>query len=376
MRVLVLNAGSRTLKASLVVDGVAGARAEAPATEADPGVAALLADLPLGEPLDAVAHRLVHGGERFTAPVVADDGVLGTLRGLVSLAPLHLPPALRVLDDAMARFPGVPHVCCFDTAFHVTLSEAETRYPVPDQWTIEWHIRRFGFHGLSVEWSAMRAAELLGRAADEVCLVVAHLGGGCSVTAVDGGRSVRTSMGYTPLEGLMMGTRSGSVDPGMLLTLLRDGRLGVEELGDHLEHRSGLLGVSGVSADVREVEAASDAGAPRAVLALAMFAARAASGIAAAATALPRIDAVVFTGGIGEHAGRLRGAIVDQLSVLGVGPVTAEETGADRILSHWDDGPRVLRIEAREDLVCARQATELLRPDAALGPGRGSVRAG
>ncbi len=360
MRVLVLNAGSRTLKASVVVDGVAVARSEAPATEADPGVATLLADLPLDEPIDAVAHRLVHGGERFTAPVVADEAVLGTLRDLAELAPLHLPPALRVLDDSGVRFGDVPHVCCFDTAFHATLLEVETRYPVPDRWSDEWRIRRFGFHGLSVEWSVIRAAELLGRAVDEVCLVVAHLGGGCSVTAVDDGKSVRTSMGYTPLEGLMMGTRSGSVDPGVLLALLRAGRLDVEELGDDLEHPSGLLGGSGVSGDAREVEAAADDGDPRAVLALAMFAARAASGIAAAATALPRVDAIVFTGGIGEHAGRLRASIVDQLAVLGVGPVSSEESGEDRVLSHWDDGPRVLRIEAREDLVCARQTTELL----------------
>ena len=163
MRVLVLNAGSRTLKASLVVDGEAIARAQVPATDADPGLAALLGQLPLDQPVDAIAHRLVHGGDRFTAPVVVDGAVLDTLRGLADLAPLHLPPALRVLGEGMARFPDVPHVCCFDTAFHVTLPEAETRYPVPDRWASEWRIRRFGFHGLSVEWAVMRAGELLGR---------------------------------------------------------------------------------------------------------------------------------------------------------------------------------------------------------------------
>ena len=381
MRTLVLNAGSRTLKASLVQDGTAIARAEVDGTGDGLGpLVAMLAgegplssvgplgdDGPLGGEgsLTAVAHRIVHGGDRFTAPVVVDAGVLATLRDLVALAPLHMPPALAVLDAALQRFPDVPQVCCFDTAFHATLPESEVRYPVPEAWRTDWGIRRFGFHGLSVEWSVRRAAELLGRPVGELRMVVAHLGGGCSVTAVSGGRSVRTSMGYTPLEGLMMLTRPGSIDPGIVLRLLGDGRLTVAQLSDALEHQSGLLGVSGVSADVRQVTAAANAGDARAILALEMFASRAAAGIAAAATALTGLDALVFTGGIGEHAGALRAAIVARLGVLGVAPIEDDESGADRVLGPTDRTaveltPAVLRVTAREDLVMAEAAASLV----------------
>ena len=188
----------------------------------------------------------------FTAPVVADADVLEALHGLVALAPLHMPPALAVLDAARARFPDAPHVCCFDTAFHATLPEAEVALPGARGWSTDWGIRRYGFHGLSVEWSVRPGGGAARAGRWRSCgLVVAHLGGGCSVTAVDGGRSVRTSMGYTPLEGLMMTTRSGSIDPGMLLGLLRDGRLdGRRAVRLRSSIGSGLLGVSGVSADL------------------------------------------------------------------------------------------------------------------------------
>ncbi|MCY7417332.1 MAG: acetate/propionate family kinase [Chloroflexi bacterium] len=372
MRILVLNAGSRTLKASVVVGGVTEARAEVETRDVEFDLGAVLERLGVDLRPDAVTHRIVHGGERFITPVIADAAVVEALRGLVELAPLHMPPALGVLEAATQRFPRVPQVCCFDTAYHATLPETETRYPVPDRWSTEWGIRRYGFHGLSVEWAVGRAAALLGRPLEDLCLVIAHLGGGCSVTAVDGGRSVRTSMGYTPLEGLMMGTRSGSVDPGMLIGLLRTRRLDVDGLSHDLEHRSGILGVSAISADVREVQAAADAGDVRAELALAMFAARTASGIAAAATALPRLDAIVCTGGIGEHAGQLRAATIAQLGVLGVAPIESDETGHDRVLASAARGTRalpgagsglpVLRVEAREDLICAAHAEALISP--------------
>ncbi len=230
MRILFLNAGSQTVKASLIEDGLAIARAAADTADPVGGLDVLVERFPSGRQPDAVAHRLVHGGERFVAPVIVDEAVVHDLRGLVPLAPLHMPPALRILDAARARFPELPQVCCFDTAFHATLPDVETRYPVPAAWWTEWGIRRYGFHGLSVDWSVGRAAELLGKPAEDLGIVVAHLGGGCSVTAVLGGRSVRTSMGYTPLEGLMMATRSGSIDPGIAAALLRDGRLTLDEL--------------------------------------------------------------------------------------------------------------------------------------------------
>ncbi|MFN8520307.1 MAG: acetate/propionate family kinase [Chloroflexota bacterium] len=360
MRVLVLNAGSRTTKASLMGDGRTLGRADGPALDHAAALEGLLAGLGDEPRPDAVAHRFVHGGTRFVAPVVVDDAVAEALDDLVALAPLHQPPALRALAAARARFPGVPQVACFDTAFHATLPEAEWRYPVPWAWASDWGVRRFGFHGLSVAWSVRRAGELLGRSPDELGIVVAHLGGGCSVTAVDGGRSVRTSMGYTPLEGLMMTTRSGSIDPGLLLRLLADGRLSAEELSDALEHRSGLLGVSGVSADLRDVQAAADGGDQRAALAIGMFVARASAAVGAAATALPRLDALVFTGGIGEHAGAVRAAIVGRLAVLGVEPVPPEAPEGDRVLGVPGRGPRVLRVEAREDLVMALEAERLI----------------
>ncbi len=360
MHVLFLNAGSQTVKASLIEGDRTIGRATAESSDPTGGLGALLGRLPEGVPPDVVAHRLVHGGQRFVAPVVVDAGVVSDLEGLVALAPLHMPPALRVLRAALERFPDVPHVCCFDTAFHATLPEAEVRYPVPDTWWTDWGIRRYGFHGLSVEWSVGRAAELLGRPIGDLALVVAHLGGGCSVTAVEGGRSVRTSMGYTPLEGLMMATRSGSIDPGVVLGLLRDGRLDVDGLSHALEHRSGLLGVSGVSADLRAIEAAADGGDGAARLAIEMFVSRASAGIAAAAAALPRLDALVFTAGIGENAARVRSSIVARLAVLGIAPVAPVDRGTDAVLSVASSGPAVLRVEAREDLICARQAEALL----------------
>lgn len=368
MRVLVLNAGSRTTKASLIWDGRTLGRVDGPALEDAAGIGDLVG--PLGDVRpDAVAHRFVHGGTRFTAPIVVDEAAVDALDDLVALAPLHQPPALRVLEAARSRFPDVPHVVCFDTAFHATLPETEWRYPVPWDWASDWGVRRFGFHGLSVAWAARRAGELLDRASEDLAIVVAHLGGGCSVTAVDGGRSVRTSMGYTPLEGLMMTTRSGSVDPGLLLRLLADGRLSVGELSEALEHRSGLLGVSGVSADLRAVEAAADAGDRRAGMAIRMFVARASAAIGAASVALPRLDAIVFTGGIGEHAGAVRAAIVDRLAVLGVAPIPGAPGEADGVLGEPGRGVAVLRVEAREDIVMAVEATRMVRT--ARDPGQG-----
>jgi acetate kinase len=374
MRILVLNAGSRTTKASLVADGRTLARADGPALDDAAALEGLLSGLGDDPRPDAVAHRIVHGGTRFTQPVVVDDGVVEALDGLVALAPLHQPPALRALGAARLRFDAIPHVCCFDTAFHATLAEVEWRYPVPWDWASDWGVRRFGFHGLSVAWAVRRAGEVLGRASEELGLVVAHLGGGCSVTAVQGGRSVRTSMGYTPLEGLMMTTRSGSVDPGLLLRLLAEGRLSADEASDALEHRSGLLGVSGVSADLREVQAAADSGDRRASLAIEMFVARASAAIGAAAVALSRLDAIVFTGGIGEHAGAVRAAIVDRLAVLGVAPVSADPPVGDQHLGVPGHGPAVLRVESREDLVMALEAERLVSLPAELAGGRRPAR--
>ena len=250
----------------------------------------------------------------------------------------------------------------------MTLPESVARYAVPESWHTEWRIRRFGFHGLSVTWAVERAGKLLGRPERELNIVVAHLGSGCWVTAVRGGRSVATSMGFTPLEGLMMGTRAGSLDPGILIHLLRTGRISPDALADALEHRSRLLGVSGRSADVREHEAAADAGDDRARLALEMFIDRAAVGVGAASVALRRLDALVFTGGIGEHGGRVRAAIVERLAVLGFRPISLDESGEDRCL------PPIRRSARRTSTRQPHSGSKPARTSSSPAPSRGCLR--
>src|SRR5438552_17327810 len=264
------------------------------------------------------------------------------------------------MHAARKLVPNIPQVAAFDTAFHAGLAPDQFIYPVPWRWYRGYGSRRFGVHGLSVEWSTDRAGELLGRPKAEVALVVAHLGSGCSVTAVLDGRSVATSMGLTPMEGLMMGTRSGSIDPGILLYMLRRRRAGWRELEQLLDHESGLVGVSGRRAGMRELEKAAGDGNHRARLAIDMFVARAAAGIAAVATALPRLDALVFTGGIGEHSASVRDAVVRRLAPLGLGALPATDVRNDALISPPGSAVALLRIEAREDAVIARQTADLL----------------
>lgn len=375
MRVLVMNAGSSSLKTSVIDGGRTVARraipwslppggADTPDDERTGVVMAALEELihggvPAGS-IEAVGHRVVHGGTRFTAPVLVDDEVLAALGAATSLAPIHNPIAVATIAAARRILPGVPHGAAFDTAFHVGLPEAQRRYPVPERWFRDWGVQRHGFHGLSVEWATGRAAELLGERVEHLGLVVGHLGSGCSVTAVEGGRSVATSMGMTPLEGLMMGTRAGSIDPGILLAVLRGDRLDLDELAEALEHGSGLLGVSGTTADMRRLEEAAAAGDERARLAIDMFVARAAAGIAGAATALRRLDGIVFTGGIGEHAAGVRASIAARLGPVGVAGISGAGDTDDAVLSAAGDRPAVLRIETREDLVIATAVERLV----------------
>jgi acetate kinase len=393
VRILVLNPGSSSLKSSVIeTDDIPNARATFPAgaarsgtvppapaplhkldldwgadasAGADPAadIRALLdrygvAGVPAAT-LRAVGYRVVHGGDRFRAPTLVTPSVLAGIEALRELAPLHNGVALKAMRAGLAALPNLPHVAVFDTAFHATLPPEAYRYPVPERWFAEWGIRRYGFHGMSVEWSAERAPQLLGRDPRSLRLVVAHLGSGCSVTAVDGGRSVATSMGLTPLEGLMMGTRSGSIDPGILFFLLRTGRATPPELAETLDHDSGLFGVSGRTSDVRELLGLEGAGDERATLALELFVRRAAESIAAAATALPALDAIAFTGGIGENAAGIRSRIVARLASIGVAPVSSANVREDAVIGGAADGPAILRVEAREDLVVARAAASL-----------------
>ncbi len=373
MRVLVVNPGSSSLKVSVLeppaIEGLSTAEIDwgADATRASGRAAsaaaifdALATDGVSAASIDAVGYRVVHGGSRFTDPTLIDDAVVVAIDELAGLAPLHNRIAAETIRLVREELPDIPHVAAFDTAFHASLAPAGYRYPVPEAWFRDWGMRRFGFHGLSVAWSVERSAELLSRPVAELRLVVAHLGSGCSVTAVDAGRSVDTSMGMTPLEGLMMGTRAGSIDPGVILAVLGQDRLTLGELGDALDHGSGLLGVSGRSADVRELLKAEADGDAAAGLALELFVRRAAVGIAASSTALPDLDAVVFTGGIGANSGQIRTRIVDRLGVLGIRSIASEDVEVDSRLDGPADGPAVLRVVAREDVVIARSVASLL----------------
>ena len=345
-RTLVVNAGSSSLKLALLGDTdepIVERSLDVPDTEFDS--AELIEALHQGGlgKADAVGHRIVHGGERFSAAVRVDQEVREALGALTALAPLHQPKSLGALDAVSRELPDVPAVACFDTAFHATMPAAAHTYPVPAEWRQRWGLRRFGFHGLSHSYIARLVPELVGLdagAAAELRIVSCHLGAGASLCAIAGGRSVDTTMGFTPLEGLVMGTRSGTVDPGMLLWLLQQTSMSVIELADGLEHESGLIGLAG-SADMRDVIAARAAGDERATVALDVYLHRLRAGIAAMAAALGGVDVLVFTGGIGEHLHEIRDDAVAGLHFL-------------------SPTPQVLMIPAREDLEIASETRALL----------------
>jgi acetate kinase len=316
----------------------------------------------LGE-ADAVGHRIVHGGTRFRDPVRIDTSVEAELRGLVDLAPLHQPKSLAALDAVSRALPGLPAVACFDTAFHATLSAAAATYALPSAWAERWGVRRFGFHGLSHAWVAHRAPVVLGFAAGsaELRIVSCHLGAGASLCAIAGGRSVDTTMGFTPLEGLVMATRSGSVDPGLLLWLLEREALTTDELGEALEHESGLLGLTG-TADMREVLSRAASGDPPAVLALEVYLHRLRGGISAMTAALAGLDVLVFTGGVGERSAEIRARAADGLGWLGVAVDGGLNAGAagDVEVSASGAAVRCVVIHAREDIQIARETRRVL----------------
>ena len=264
-----------------------------------------------------MGHRVVHGGMRFSKPVRIDEQVESIVEELAALAPLHNPANLEGIRAARALLPDVPQVAVFDTAFHAGMPARAFLFGLPAELYREQRIRRYGFHGTSHDYVTERAAELLGRPRQALKLVSLHLGNGASAAAVDGGRSIDTSMGFTPLDGLLMGTRSGAVDPGVLLHLLRGG-MALDELDDLLNRRSGLLGLSGVSNDMRDVRAAADRGDADARAAVEVFSYRIAKTIGAYAAAMGGLDGIVFTGGIGENDARVRAESVASLGFLGV----------------------------------------------------------
>ena len=362
MHVLVVNAGSSSLKLRLL-DGADAllARHDLPALRGRADKAALaaaLSDLPAP---DAIGHRIVHGGARYQTAVRLDARVLRDLDALSELAPLHQPPALEAQALVERALPGLPAVACFDTAFHATLPAAAATYALPQEWRERWPLRRFGFHGLSHAYAARRAAQLLGRPTEELQIVTCHLGAGASLCAVQAGRSIDTTMGFTPLEGLVMATRSGSVDPGLVLWLLENERLETGALAHALEYESGLVGLAG-TADMREVLARAEGGDGDATLALDVYVHRLRAGIAAMAVALDGLDALVFTGGVGEHAPAVRARTVARLGLLGI-ELDADRNAAsntDEDIGAPDARARTLVVTAREDLEIARQARRLL----------------
>jgi acetate kinase len=347
--ILVLNAGSTSLKLH-VVPRSGEARRVASLDDVDPSG------------LDAVAHRVVHGGSRFRAPVLVDDDVRDAVAELRALAPLHNAPALRELDAARTRYPTLPHVAVFDTAFHATIPPAAATYAVPARWREEWGVRRYGFHGLSVEWSARRAPEVVGLDPAGLRLVVCHLGGGTSVTAVADGRSRDTTMGYSPMEGVPMATRSGSVDPGALLAVLRRPGMDADALDHALNEESGMRGLAGGDGLMLELEERAGHGDAEARLAIEVFVHRLAGAVATMAVAAEGVDVLVFTAGIGERSPTVRAAVCARLGFLGVA-LDADRNaaaGGDCDITAVGAGVRVAVVEAREELVAARAARAVL----------------
>jgi acetate kinase len=331
--VLVVNAGSTSLKLSVVGVDDASRPVES------------LADAPA---VAAVGHRVVHGGARFSEPALIDDAVLAELAALIELAPLHNAPAVDAITAARRALPDATHIAVFDTAFHKTLPDVASTYLLPARFR-DRGVRRYGFHGLSVQWVAERVPVPR--------LVVCHLGGGASVTAVRDGRSIDTTMGFTPLEGVPMATRAGSVDPGALVYLLRHG-VSLDELDRALEHESGLTALAGTG-DVAALEAD---GSPDAELALEVYSYRIAQAVAAMATALGGLDALAFTAGVGEHSARLRAEICRRVDFLGV---VLDEAANDGLQGEADiaaptSSVRIHVVTAREDVVVARQVRALL----------------
>jgi len=360
---LTVNAGSSSLKLAVIgADGEVVTRADLPRHGHESLAPAMSQFHDEAAPFDAIGHRIVHGGSAFRAPVLLDDRVEEALRLLSDLAPLHNPPAIAAAVFLRRLRPELPQVACFDTAFHAGLPAAAATYALPHAWNARWALRRYGFHGLSHAYASRRAALLLGRPIGELRLVTAHLGSGASLAAVVGGRSVDTTMGFTPLEGLMMATRAGDLDPGLVLWLLRHGEMSAQALEEALENDAGLLGLSGVSADLRRVLSATDAGDTQAALAYSVYLHRLRAGLAAMAAAMGGLDGVVFTGGVGENSARLRRDACAALGFLGlvVDDDANERTAGDRLVSPAGASVAVVVVAAREDLEIDRQVREVL----------------
>jgi acetate kinase len=388
VKILALNAGSSSVKYELfdlsgpgsLLSGMVERIGEPEAgvrnhEEAFAGIAAELAEAGIRDAdVDAIGHRVVHGGDRFSSPVLIDASVMRDIRALLPLAPLHNSSNLAGIEAALLLFPTKPQVAVFDTAFHDTLIPPARYYALPQTLAQENAIRRYGFHGSSYACVLRRAAALLDRPVSETNLVVLHLGNGASACAIENGRSIDTSMGFTPLEGLVMGTRAGDIDAGAVLHLLRETGLSAEEVDGLLNERSGLLGICGDS-DMRHICQRVEKGDAHALRALEMFCYRVRKYVGAYFAVLPRVDALVFTAGIGEHRAEVRQRICVGLTQLGV-EIDATRNGAmigsDGFIDTGTGPVRILVVASDEALEIARQSAALVtqaQPDPhALAP--------
>jgi acetate kinase len=371
--VLVLNSGSSTLKYAVVdpgsgqrpVDGIAEGLSTA--EDRQRAVADVLGRLD-GTELIGVGHRVVHGGDRFAASVVIDGSVIDAIRAVSDLAPLHNPANLFGIEAVAAERPSLPQVAVFDTAFHQTMPAHAFRYAVPEDWYIDYGVRRYGFHGTSHRYVSQEAANRLRRPLTELRLVTAHLGNGASAAAIRDGESVDTTMGLTPLDGLVMGTRSGDVDPGLFGYLADRAGLGVDDITGALNQVSGLRALSGIGNDMRAIAAAAAEGDERARLAVDVFTYRVAKAVAGLVVGLGRIDALVFTGGIGENDAGVRRAVIRRLGFLGLNEDRAanEDHGwstGGRVTVELAGSPVALTIPTDEELLIARDTARLVRSD-------------
>jgi acetate kinase len=360
MRVLVVNAGSSSVKLAVVDEEDRVVDREHITNWA--GDTEALTDFLKRVEFDAVGHRVVHGGWRLHRAARIDDEVERLVREATSLAPLHQPRALAGIDAVRQLLPACPEVACFDTSFHSDLPAEASTYALPAEWRDRYGIRRFGFHGLSHAYIATRAPQLLAREHVGLRIVSCHLGSGASLCAIRDGRSVDTTMGFTPLEGLVMATRAGSIDPGVVTYLAQERGVPLDDLTECLEKRSGLLGLSGVSGDLAEVVAACEDGNESAELAVEVYLHRLVASIASMTAAMGGLDVLVFTAGVGENAAWLRSDVARRLTFLGVALDEAANASATPDEDVTEPGALVhtLVVAAREDLQVARETREVL----------------
>ncbi len=312
--------------------------------------------------IGAIGHRVVHGADKFSASVLIDDAVIAVLEDCIPLAPLHNPANIIGIEAMRQAMPGVPNVAVFDTAFHATMPPESYIYALPYEWYEQHKVRRYGFHGTSHRFVSQQAAQILGIANDEFNCITCHMGNGSSFTAVKNGKSLDTSMGMTPLEGLVMGSRCGDMDAGIPTYLATNLGLSLTDIDSALNKKSGLLGISGISSDMRDIEKAASEGNPRAQLACAVLLHRSLKYIGAYAIELGRLDAIVFTGGIGENAIDFRASVVQRLSTLGITlNVAANKVrGQQAIISSADSPIKVMVVPTNEELVIARDTRDLV----------------